>query len=336
MEAAAAIQHGGGQVDQVFKKRIKPESGQKRNGSGQRHGERNSKMIRKLQKADTRRVMEIWLNGNVEAHPFISREYWESNFSMVQEALFQAEVFVCEIQGKVLGFMGIMEIADGADITGGMDGYLAGIFVDKEYRSHGVGKQLLDWAKRDYQSLSLSVYVKNGRAVEFYKREGFSVAEEGIDEATGEGEYTMAWKRDNEREPEIVRSEAENSSFIHEKLREYNARYMRDSGEFNFHIEENNRIVGGIVADGLGDTLEVEFLYVDEECRGKGIGRRLLEHVEKLARQAGMKRILLNTYSFQAPEFYKKMGYMEILKISPVFDEISQYYFIKEIQENAD
>lgn len=72
-------------------------------------------MIRKLQKADTSRVMEIWLNGNAEAHPFIPREYWESNFSMVQEALFQAEVFVCELQGKVLGFMGIMEIADGAE-----------------------------------------------------------------------------------------------------------------------------------------------------------------------------------------------------------------------------
>lgn len=32
-------------------------------------------MIRKLQKADTERVMEIWLNGNADAHPFIPKDY---------------------------------------------------------------------------------------------------------------------------------------------------------------------------------------------------------------------------------------------------------------------
>lgn len=129
----------------------------------------------------------------------------------------------------------------------------------------------------------------------------------------------------------IVCSSEADSDYIHEKLREHNAGYMYDTGDFNFHIEENGRIIGGIVAGGLGDTLEVEFLYVDRQYRGKGIGRKLLDHVETLALQKGLKRVALNTYSFQAPEFYQKLGYTEILKVSPAFDNFTQSYFIKEL-----
>ena len=119
----------------------------------------------------------------------------------------------------------------------------------------------------------------------------------------------------------IICSSEADSSYIHRRLQEYNARYMRETEDFNFHIEENGKIIGGIVA----------FLYVDDQHRGKEIGRRLLAHVEELARQNGFRRILLNTYSFQAPEFYKKLGYTEILKLSPAFDSFSQSFFLKEL-----
>lgn len=139
-------------------------------------------MIRRLQKADTERIMQIWLNGNVDAHPFIPKDYWQSNYAMVQKQLLQADVFVYEMYGEIQGFIGIV------------DHYIAGIFVDKKYRSLGVGKQLLSDAKQKYMNLSLSVYQKNTKAVAFYCREGFSIQSEGLDEATGETEYAMIWK----------------------------------------------------------------------------------------------------------------------------------------------
>jgi N-acetylglutamate synthase and related acetyltransferases len=83
------------------------------------------------------------------------------------------------------------------------------------------------------------------------------------------------------------------------------------------------------VAEALGDTLEIAFLYVDEQYRGKGIGRKLLAHAEDLERQKGMKRNLLNAYSFQAPAFYEKPGYTELLKLTPAFDDYAQSYFTK-------
>lgn len=139
-------------------------------------------MIRQLEPADIRRVMEIWLNGNVEAHSFIPREYWEANFALVQEQILQAEVWVCAENGEIQGFIGLA------------DDWIAGIFVDEKYRSQGLGKQLLEYAKARHDSLSLSVYQKNPRAMAFYRREGFSLSVEGRDEATGEVEYTMVWK----------------------------------------------------------------------------------------------------------------------------------------------
>lgn len=138
-------------------------------------------MIRKFKETDTDRIMQIWLNGNKDAHPFIPEAYWQSNFQMVQEQLSQAELFLYEADGEIQGFIGIM------------DHYIAGIFVENRHRSAGIGAQLLEYAKSSRPTLSLNVYKKNKRAVDFYLREGFLIRAESTDEETGCREYTMCW-----------------------------------------------------------------------------------------------------------------------------------------------
>lgn len=145
-------------------------------------------MIRKFEMTDTERVMRIWLNGNLDAHPFIAEDYWTSNYQMVQEQLSQAEVYVLEADGDIQGFIGVM------------DAYIAGIFVDRDHRSLGVGKRLLEYVKEQHGRLELSVYRQNSRAVSFYLREGFWVGAEGVDEDTSNAEYTMRWDADQEAE----------------------------------------------------------------------------------------------------------------------------------------
>ena len=142
-------------------------------------------MIRQFEKKDTERVMQIWLEGNLEIHDFIPGDYWKSNYSLVQEQLLEANVYVYEQDGKIQGFAGM---------TGD---YLAGIFVDKAYRSRGIGKSLLEHVKAIYPAFSLNVYQQNRRAVNFYLREGLSVTGTGVDDGTAEADYTMAW--DNKR-----------------------------------------------------------------------------------------------------------------------------------------
>ncbi|MCI6785733.1 MAG: GNAT family N-acetyltransferase, partial [Clostridiales bacterium] len=51
----------------------------------------------------------------------------------------------------------------------------------------------LNYAKDKRSKLLLNVYQKNTRAISFYQREGFEIQHSGLDEATGEKDYVMAW-----------------------------------------------------------------------------------------------------------------------------------------------
>lgn len=131
--------------------------------------------------------------------------------------------------------------------------------------------------------------------------------------------------------PKIVASSEGDSEYIHKRLQTHNAPFMSDWEELSFHIKEDGRIIAGIVAERTADTVEVDYLFVEENCRGRGYGKALLEHVENIAREKGVRRILLNTYSFQAPKFYSRLGYQEVLKLEPCFGTHSQYYYLKEL-----
>lgn len=140
-------------------------------------------VIRSFDISDLTVVMQIWLDTNIEAHHFIPSEYWTDNYEAVRDALPQAEVLVHvdDVTGRIDGFIGLT------------DDYIAGIFVRSGVQSKGIGKQLLDHAKRTKSQLSLHVYQMNTRAVRFYQREQFAIHSEGTNEDTGEKEYLMVW-----------------------------------------------------------------------------------------------------------------------------------------------
>ncbi|MDY4800994.1 MAG: hypothetical protein SO183_05075 [Fusobacterium mortiferum] len=80
-------------------------------------------MIREFKIKDLERVMEIWLESNIDAHSFIDKKYWEDNYEMVKEILPSAEIYLYEENKNILGFVGLME------------NYIAGIFVEKNFHS---------------------------------------------------------------------------------------------------------------------------------------------------------------------------------------------------------
>ena len=144
-------------------------------------------MIRKLRKADINKVADIWLDTNIKAHYFIPAQYWKRNFGLVKELLLQATVYVYEDKQEIQGVVGLS------------DEYIEGIFVSAEMQSQGIGKILLNYVKGKRNNLLLNVYQKNARAISFYQREGFEIQCNGIDEATGERDYVMAWQRKRQR-----------------------------------------------------------------------------------------------------------------------------------------
>lgn len=138
-------------------------------------------MIRTFKMEDLDQLMELWLQGNRQAHPFVPAAYWEGNVQAVRGLLPGAEVYISEEGGEIQGFIG-------------MDGdYIAGIFVADHWRSRGIGRRLLEYVKGKKERLTLRVYEKNTRAAAFYEREGFAVQERGIDPETGETERLMAY-----------------------------------------------------------------------------------------------------------------------------------------------
>ncbi len=142
-------------------------------------------MIRKFESRDLDAVMQIWLEGNLDAHAFIPASFWTEHFEMVRDMLPQAELYVHEDKDtrQIDGFIGLTE------------NHIEGIFVAKSERSKGIGKALLDHVKSCKPYLTLSVYQKNERALAFYQREQFVVQSEGIDEDTNEAEIQMLWTR---------------------------------------------------------------------------------------------------------------------------------------------
>ncbi|UTH14807.1 GNAT family N-acetyltransferase [Macrococcus equipercicus] len=118
---------------------------------------------------------------------------------------------------------------------------------------------------------------------------------------------------------------------IHSKIKEFNKPNWGEWEEFNYHIKDGSIVIAGIVAESRYQTVEIEFLYVDNEYRKQGLAKQLLDYLEIVAKKQGMTSILVNTYSFQAPEFYLKMGYELLFKIEKAFGNVDQYYYRKQI-----
>jgi GNAT superfamily N-acetyltransferase len=109
-------------------------------------------------------------------------------------------------------------------------------------------------------------------------------------------------------------SEAEKSEVLN-RLRDFNRKTLalppkHHLPPLNYVVKKDGNIMGGINAHiYFLDTLFVEQLFVDEEYRGLGLARALLEKVEREAKAMGANLAHLDTFDFQAKDFYLKQGY---------------------------
>ena len=76
-------------------------------------------------------------------------------------------------------------------------------------------------------------------------------------------------------------------------------------------LRQNGRFGGGFAGHVVFGWLFVELLWIEKRLRGAGQGRALMERGEAEARHLGATRSYLNSFSFQAPDFYRRLGYRE-------------------------
>ena len=90
-----------------------------------------------------------------------------------------------------------------------------------------------------------------------------------------------------------------------------------------FVRDQTGLIRGGLLGEIWGGWLHISDLWLVESLRGSGLGKKLMEMAEQEARDEGCRYVHLDSHSFQAPEFYKKLGYQEFgrLKDAPLGHE---------------
>lgn len=142
-------------------------------------------MIRLLEEKDIDAVMDIWLATNISAHKFIPEKYWYGNFEAVKgQYLPKSENYIFEEEGTIKAFICIMK-----------GSFIGALFVGEEYQKQGIGCQLIEKCKELYKKLAVAVYVKNEKAVSFYKKCGFTIKKEQKNSDSGYQEYIMEWEK---------------------------------------------------------------------------------------------------------------------------------------------
>jgi GNAT superfamily N-acetyltransferase len=76
-----------------------------------------------------------------------------------------------------------------------------------------------------------------------------------------------------------------------------------------FLRDAEGAIVGGVHGNSGWSWLYISDLWVSETVRGSGYGNALMRRAEQEARNRGCTNIYLDTFSFQAVDFYLKLGF---------------------------
>ncbi|OYQ25409.1 GNAT family N-acetyltransferase [Pseudomonas mandelii] len=95
--------------------------------------------------------------------------------------------------------------------------------------------------------------------------------------------------------------------------------------------DEHDEILGGLYGRFFYQWLHLELLSVPEQARGQDIGTKLMQMAEDLARKKECAGIWLDTFDFQAPEFYKKLGYSEFGQIVDYPPGHKRFFFQKRL-----
>jgi GNAT superfamily N-acetyltransferase len=123
-------------------------------------------------------------------------------------------------------------------------------------------------------------------------------------------------------------------------LRAYNVSQAGDAGAEKFALlvrdEDGDQVLGGLHGKLLYRWMFIELLAVPEQARGQGLGTRLMAMAEELARDKGCVGIWLDTFDFQAPEFYRALGYSEFARIDDYPPGHSRFFFQKRLDQSDD
>lgn len=124
-----------------------------------------------------------------------------------------------------------------------------------------------------------------------------------------------------------------------ERIWNYNRKHLPQdhmpSEIYNIHCKnKDGELSAAIFTESYLNFMFVKLLFVDEESRKHGLGKKLLSEIEEHARKRACTHCYLDTFSFQAPAFYKRLGYKEFGVLEEFPPGHKRHFFVKELLPN--
>ena len=99
-----------------------------------------------------------------------------------------------------------------------------------------------------------------------------------------------------------------------------------------FEARLDGERIGGVHAVALNGWVLVKYLAVAPGHRGAGTGRALMERLEAAAVAGGAEGLFVDTYGFQAPGLYRRLGYEEIGRLPTPDPGRTRHFFRKRLR----
>lgn len=316
--------------------------------------------IRSARIEDAELLTKWWNDGSVMAHAGFPNGLGQSLGKTIAQIRENKHIYpnihrcVIEIDDVRVGEMSFLLMDSGAaDI---------GIKIcEPAWQNKGYGSRLL-WMLIQYlfedekvnqyipvKKIILDTWLENKRAQHVYEKIGFvklRVNECAWEDATGKWrdsvDYEMTRERYKDRQMEknmenfvIEKSSEEDNKFVLRGLLEYNKEAVPDAKDCfgsvsRKVVDADGKIIAGLIGAIYWGCAYVEILWVDKDHRKDGLGSRLLKEVEQEVKEKGGHMIFLDTFDFQAKDFYLKNGF-EIFGVLEDCPEGHKRYYLKKI-----
>ena len=203
--------------------------------------------------------------------------------------------------------------------------YLDILWVDEKYCRQGLGSALIreaECAARQKGCYAMTLGTFDFQARPFYEKHGFKLCGTLRDWPRGHENYSMMKRLDSPSEEyipskvcryKVKPADEEDAEVIENSLAEYN----------NSHVPYEHEWIslGKKVTDDAGNTIAgcfagvqgwhcaiIQMIWVDEAHRNQGIGSRLLDQIEREAKENGAYMAFLESFDWSLP-FFEKNGY---------------------------
>ncbi len=140
-------------------------------------------MIRKYQVTDLTKVIDIWYKSSTIAHPFLENDFVEKVKKDMREIYIpKAKTWVYEENNELVGFISML----GNEV--------AGLFVNPNQQTKGIGTQLVDFVAKLNNELEVEVFEKNKIGRSFYEKYGFIFIKNYFDKTSNQEILRLKFK----------------------------------------------------------------------------------------------------------------------------------------------